>query len=339
MRLPTYLSYSSMTKYHNNCTEFYLQYLCDIRNPRPLQIDYMAVGSGFDAFLKNALHKEIHGKNATIGSDFEVENLYNTQVEEHIRDRIRPVVEEIWDQYQKSGAYAALARDVSASPVEPKMEFRLEEEIGGIPLLGYPDLWYKTPEGTSVICDFKVNGSMSKSGASPTPGFKVVRDPQKSKKHCTPYQARRLKKDPEDKLYKDFTPLQHNDIIINSFYLEDYCEYWASQLCTYAWLLGEPVGSQDFVIRMEQLALRPLKQYDFNQGRYATHMSRISSGYQIKVYQKYQRVWDAVTSGHVFDEMTREESDDECWMLDRRAETPKSLYPQLSNATAPRFYS
>lgn len=326
MRIPKYLSPSSLTKFYNNRVEFYLQYLCEHRNAKPLQLDYMAAGSGFDAFIKNKIYRDVYGESAVKGTDFEFDTIFEKQVEAHIRTTTLALSGDIWNQYVASGAYQCLLDDILASPFAPQMEFRIESEVQGIPLLGLPDLRYVTPEGIHVICDFKVCGACSKTGASPHQGFRVAWDAHNSKKHGKPHEK--------------YIPMQLKDVEINATYLETVCDYWADQLATYAWLLDEPVGGEGFVVRMEELCMRRSKTHPEPRGRFATHMNRVSELYQLQLFNLYQTAWAAIESGHIFTDLTREASDEKMEMLDARAQTPKSLFPALhrDDASPPRFF-
>ena len=162
MRIPKYLSPSSLSKFESDRRTFYTRYLCEIKTPKPPQKDYMAVGSAFDAFTKHEIHKDIFGTTATKGTPYERDVIFEAQVEEFVRDITRERGEDLFAQYIECGAYGALRADIADSPFAPEMEFTVEGEVCGVPLLGKPDLRYITKMGVHVICDWKVNGSTSK---------------------------------------------------------------------------------------------------------------------------------------------------------------------------------
>lgn len=326
MRILKHLSPSALSKFYNNREEFYLRYLCPYRSPRTPQADYMAVGSGFDAFIKNQIYRDVFGDSAVKGTAFEFDRIFENQVEEHNRDKTLIVAGDIWEQYVDSGAYAHLLKDIVLSPYAPQMEWRVQAEIQGIPMLGLPDLRYITKEGIHVICDFKVNGSCSKTGASPFKGYKVAWDVRRSNTH--------------GKCHKNYEPMQFGDVEINKKFLEEFCDYWADQLSVYAWLLGESIGSEDFVVRMEQLCMRPVKSRELPRGKFATHMSRVSELFQLELFGMYQTAWHTVQSGHIFHDLTKEESDEKVEILDGMAQAKMGMFPALSNCQnqAPRFY-
>lgn len=330
MRQPTYLSPSSLAKFENYREEFYLNYLCPIKRKRSPQVDFMSVGSAFDAFAKNRIHIDVYGETATEGTDFEFGTIFEAQVEPHLRDFARERGQDLFDQYVMCGAYSSLLADIMASPYAPEMEFTVQGEVDAVPLLGKPDLRYVTKDGVHIICDWKVNGSTSHIGASPFPGYQISRDAYGSNTHNKAYRQRRLKTDPADKEYKDYKPLILKDVELQDTYLEDKCDYWADQLAIYSWLLGEPVGSEDFVVRMEQIACRPVTTRNLPRAKFSTHMNRIGARYQEQLVNRIHECWNTIRSGHIFTNMTREASDARCQALDARVGIPSGLHPILS---------
>lgn len=309
--MPKYISPSSLALWESNRTEFYTRYLSPVRRPRAPQEDYMAMGSAFDAFVKSAIHTAVFGVAQTKGSKFEFETLFETQVEPHVRDVCLERSRDLWDQYQGSGSYAFLLADILASPYAPQMEFTSEAEIQGVPISGKPDLRYITKNHIHVLGDWKVNGSMSKTGASPVQGYKIARNNYDAKKPT--------------EVHPKYKPLTFKDLEINEAYLNEFSTDWADQLAMYGWTCGEPVGSEEFVIRMEQVACRPVKTRPLPRAKFATHMSRIEGRYQEQLIHRLHDCWNTIQSGHIFTDMSREESDERCEMLDGESQTPKAL--------------
>ena len=315
MRMPKYLSPSSISKFENDRTTFYIRYLCDHKTPRPAQKDFMSVGSAFDAFVKHQIHRDIFGEGATTGGQYDRVKIFENQVEEHNRDLASERGEDLFQQYIESGAYGALLADIANSPYAPEMEFTVQADVGGVPLLGKPDLRYITKDGVHVICDWKVNGSTSKTGASPFKGYSIARDVYGSNTN--------------GKCHKAFSPITYKDVIHDSTHLETRCDYWADQLAIYSWLLGEKVGSEEFVVRMEQIACRPVKTRDLPRAKFATHMNKIGEVYQNEVLARASQCWATIKNGHIFTELTREDSDERCELLDGRSAMPVGLHPIL----------
>jgi hypothetical protein len=260
---------------------------------------------------------------------YDRDTIFEAQVEEHVRDVARERGEDLFRQYVESGAYGALLADIAKSPNPPEMEFTIQGTVGGVPLLGKPDLRYSTKRGVHVICDWKVNGSTSKYGASPFPGYQIARDNFESNTNGKSHVARRTKNDAPDKVYSDYRGEAFRDVMVQDVYLEEKCDYWADQLAIYSWLLGEPVGSESFVIRMEQIACRPVKTQKLPRAKFATHMNRISSEYQDDLLTRIKVCWASIESGHIFTDMSREDSDELIDLLDGKAKMPVGLHPAL----------
>lgn len=284
----------------------------------------MAIGSGFDARVKSAIHMVIFGEAETKGSPFNFESLFEKQVEPHVRDTVLSRSEDLLNQYVECGAYGELLGDIVQSPFAPEMEFEVKGHISGVPLLGKPDLRYITKEHLHVITDWKVNGSMSKIGASPTQGYK----------RCLDYGS-----NTNNKPHKKYRPMDFKGLEINEAYLEEFDTDWADQLAIYSWLLGEPVGGEDYVIRMEQVSCRPVKRRELPRAKFSTHISRIGKAHQEKLLARVKMCWETVVSGHIFTDLSREESDAMCEMLDSKVATPVGLHPSLDRyrTTAVRF--
>jgi hypothetical protein len=119
--------------------------------------------------------------------------------------------------------------------------------------------------------------------------------------------------------YKDCVPSLYKGLKINIIErMENLNEEWAAQLATYSWLLGEEIGSTDLIIGIDQIVATP------NPGqrpwlRIANHRTMIGSEYQFQLLVRYEQLWHAITSGHIFEELSKEESDERCQALDEQA--------------------
>lgn len=284
----------------------------------------MAMGSAFDAHVKSAIHEAVFGVAATKGSPYEFETIFESQVEPHVRDVVLPRSKDLFQQYVDSGAYPNLLADIVQSPFAPEMEFTAKGEVEGVPLLGKPDLRYITKDHVHVIGDWKVNGSMSKTGASPVQGYKLCRD---------------YGSNTNGKSHKKYVPFQLKSLEINEGYMEQFDADWADQLAIYSWLLGEPIGGEDVVIRMEQVACRPVKTQPLPRAKFCTHMSRISKSHQEKLLSRVKMCWETILSGHIFTDRNRQDSDELCEILDSKASVPVGLHPSLDRyrETTTRF--
>lgn len=297
MRIPTYLSPSSLSLWESDREEFYLKHLAETRVPRLPQKDYMAVGSAFDAYVKSALHAALFGEGAD--SEFEFETIFTEQVEEQNRDFCYEAGAYVYECYKLSGAYDDLLSDLKKSQSDPQFEFRLDKEVAGIPLMGRPDCRYIHESGAHVILDWKVNGFCSKYGATPYKYYSMIRDGWDV---STAVPSRAC-----SQAHKNYKPIMHCGVEIGSHYLEDTCKDWADQLSIYGWMLGEEVGSEDTIVCMDQIASKyredkkPLL-------RIANHKCRISTEWQNQLVLRLTSCWKTIQSGHIFTDVTEKDS-------------------------------
>lgn len=306
MRELKYLSPTSLKIYQQDKVQFYLQYLADSKCPREPQTEPMAVGSSFDAFVKNYLYEKLFGA----GHDprFDLQTLFEAQVIPERRDEAWEAGKYTFEKYKASGALVSILAELNTSITTPRFEFDLmgvvdhdlERKLGAVPFLGKPDLFYTTPSNARVMHDWKVNGYYSKSGVSPKQGYvRLMGDSKSSAAH------------------KHAFPMRWKGITINqTMNLEMVDDEWAQQLAIYMWLCGEPVGTLDCAASIDQIVCRP------DAGRYpnirvAQHRCMISKGFQLTVYQAAQEAWAAITSGHYFQDMSLEDSKKRCESLDK----------------------
>lgn len=294
MRQIQHISPSGLKTFKTNQDEFYLRYLADTKAPSFPQTKAMSVGSAFDAYAKAFLHGRLFGH----GNDsaYKFETLFENQVELHNRDFALVAGAKCWEVYKASGALHDLILELNTAASPPRFEFEVKNTIrwdtGYVVLLGRPDVFFINDQGAEVVYDWKVNGYMS--SASPTKGF--------------------VKSRPDMVAHKDAVPMMFKGIRINAAQpLETCSEEWAAQLATYAWLLGVPVGSTDWVAGIDQLACDPKRI------RTVSHRSKVSSEYQKGLFADYVEVWRRATSGHFFAHLTKEESDFRCSSLDQQA--------------------
>ena len=309
MRIPKFLSPSSLSKWESNREDFYLQYMADYRPPRPPQMDYMSIGSAFDAYVKAALHETLFGAGAD--PQFEFDAIFTQQVEEHNRDWALDHGEYAFERYKMTKSYTELLENLLASRTDPQFEFTVTKEVQGVPLLGKPDCRYVHKDGAHVILDWKVNGYCSKHGASPYKGYRIIRDSWTTDEKKATRGA-----GGSHKLYEK---IDHMGMEVGGHFLEDTCLDWADQLSIYSWMLGEKVGGEDAVVCIDQLACKP-GPGDYPWIRVANHCCRLSKTWQDSLVQRLTDCWSTIKSGYIFDNvLSREESDDRCEILDMRA--------------------
>lgn len=314
MKKVDYLSPSSIKTYYESSKEYYLKYLSDNRPPKTPQTKPMAAGSAFDAFVKSHLHQLVFGK----GHDprFDLNTLFEVQVEPQNRDWARPMGRHLFECYKISGALADVVSLLGTADGPPQFEFDImgavdghregiTKGVGGVIFNGKPDLKFKNKHGTQVILDWKVNGAAANSAVSPKPGYVNLRDGWLG----SPSRNANAK-------HKDAYVIEHNGVMINvANMLEQIETDWAGQLSVYAWLTDIPVGG-DFIAAIDQLACGPSGQPDAPKVRIAQHRTRVSDKFQFEFFAKAEHLWDLVHSDHFFRDKTKEESDALCKMYD-----------------------
>jgi hypothetical protein len=286
-----------------NLEDFYFRYLCDTKIPRDPQTQPMSIGSAFDAYVKSYLHTSLFGQGYDLR--FELGTLFEEQVEPYNRDWAWKHGEIVFEEYKKSGCLADLMLELNQAVAAPRFEFTIQDKIssdvGEIPLLGKPDIFFINSMGARVVYDWKVNGYCSPRLKSPMKGYVKLRTQVQGSYY------------PE--VHKKCQLLNFKGILINSaMFLEDGNKDWADQLAIYAWLLGEEIGSEEIIFGIDQVCGPD------NRLRFASHRLKISPEYQYNLFALVKQVWSVIESGHIFRDMSAEQSRARCELLDKRAE-------------------
>lgn len=312
-RRPKSLSYSAVAKYYSDTDEFFLTYLAGNRAPRLPQEDYMAVGSAFDAYVKSTLHSALFGP----GSDpkFEFSSIFEEQVEKQNWDFGLRAGKHIWRSYVTSGAYDELLKLLTLSIEPPQFETKIEGIVEGVPFNGKPDLRFRLQlpgfDPVRVILDWKCKGYCSKHGASPSKGYALCRD-------CYKVPEGKKQSQSHGKEHKQYLSTNFRGLDVNTVYMETCNEDYSQQVSTYGWLLGETPGDETVVVWVDEIVakymdgLPPLL-------RVANHRARVSREYQLKWLDRIKTCWNAIQTGHIFQDISREDSDSRCEVLDSMA--------------------
>jgi hypothetical protein len=299
MRIPERLSYSGFSLWEKQPDEFYLKYLSDHKPPRIPQERPAAAGASFDAHVKAALYNALFGAN---DPQYTLEALYEAQVEPQNRDWALEVGQHIFLAYQTSGFYGDLMALLRQSKTPPRFEFTVNAEINGVPFTGKPDLQFTLE--VPIVHDWKVSGYCSKSAVSPHKSYRLCRDGfvgKPSRSH--------------GKTHGEYLGRDHRGFEINTSFLEVSNPAWADQLSLYGWSLGEPIGGET-VLSIHQIVAKPANP---PQLRVAEYRAIVEPTYQQALSQRLRACWDAITTGHVFPMLSREESDARCQTLDDTA--------------------
>jgi hypothetical protein len=326
LRCPVRLSPSGLACWEKNPDEAFYRYIVpkELRPEKEPQTGPMSVGSAFDALVKAYLFKAIYGESKAYVSGYSISNLVSKQCEEHTLPESLVIACDCFEQYRETGALLDLLQFMRQSKVDPRMEFDVVKEVGGVPLLGKPDNHFHTIAGAHVIVDWKVSGSVSDRGVSPQQGFQLSRDIRGTAT--------------SGKAHAKYMPHQIGGVEVSGVPMNETTDYWADQLSTYAWCLGEPVGSEDFIVQIEQLACRPCPASD-DSGRLrvkcCTHRTFVSASHQQELLARYQNCWEHLTTGHYFPHMTRRESDARADLLMRQLTNPAINPSSMSIGTIP----
>ena len=196
---------------------------------------------------------------------------------------------------------------IKQSKEPSRFEFTVEAKINSVPFLGKPDARWVTPVGIPVVHDFKVNGYCSKYTTSPCRSYMRCRDGyltvKPSKSHDTEH--------------REFLAYQHGDLTINTTYLEAANTAWADQLSLYGWALGERIGDENVVLSIHQIVAKPTGGRP--QLRVASYRARVQASYQHQLADRLSRCWNSIADGHIFLDLSREDSDARCEVLDETA--------------------
>ncbi len=297
MRIPKYLSPTSISLWQKDEELFYQRYLSENKLAQEPQTQPMSIGSAFDAFCKSYLHERLFGKGAD--ARYSREAIFEEQVQEHNRDWAWENGKYVFNAYKDIGCLADLMFELNTAVNDPRFEFTIQDtvttSIGEIPLLGKPDVFFINNEGARVILDWKVNGYCSKSLKSPMKGYVKLREVGK-----------------DVKMHKDCCLQRVHGVYINvAMNLEQGDKSWADQLSIYSWLLGETFGAQTMITGIDQIC-GPKDRL-----RFANHRLQIGADYQFELLALIEQLWETIQSGWIFRGMLPDESKERCELLDQ----------------------
>lgn len=308
MRRPEYLSHTARQLWETNRSEFYMKYLCDQRSPRQPQNHAMCVGAAFDAFVKASLHYDLFHHDGN--GEFERSAIFEQQVEPHNWDFGYAAGEHVFTAYKRSGAYDRLLTMLQTSREAPRFEFTVKGKVDGIPLLGKPDCRFVHRSGVHVVLDWKCKGYCSKHTTSPTQGYALVRDGFNGKKSRN-----------DGKSHRKYTAFDMNGLEVNQRYMEEFKQEYAEQLAMYGWLMGEPIGDESVAFMIDEIVGKYTGPETLPLLRVASHRARVKSSFQTELLNRYRHMWKAIQDGHIFNNMSRDDSDEQIEILDRVAES------------------
>lgn len=258
LRQPEYLSPSGYSTFNSCNHKYFLRYMSGIQFPRSPQGGPAGVGSAFDSMVKAEL--------ATIlglGDDpkFNILNLLKDTVEPHNEVHI-PFANRLFETYKTSGRFDSLVRDGIRSIDLDKKGVLTDDEGHSVPYYVRPDLL----DAQYRVCELKVRGALSNSGASPTPGFR--NGWRSTGKLDYPHER-----------YKDNFDLLHPE--------------WAGQLLLYTWSSQGLILDRPIAIRVEECSVRG------NTITFTTIESQISVDFAKQFWKDYYTAWDDICNGRI----------------------------------------
>ncbi len=318
MRIPRTLSPSAFMLWEKDPVEYALRYLVDNKPPRTPQPLPASVGSAFDAWVKSNLYSALFGP--ANNPKFAFTALFEQQVEEHNRDGARQMGLHCFDNYVETGSYDELLVLMKDAKEDPQFEFDANNIIDGVPLFGKPDCRFINVDDVHIILDWKVRGYCSKHGASPMKGYALCRDGfDWAERNIAKRQSVGKPSRNHNKEHAKYLSMSFNGLTINQGFLETCNEEWATQLSIYGWLMGEKVGDENVVVCIDELVGKFMGECERPLIRVANHKARVSSKFQIELFDRIRKLWDAISNGHIFQDMSRVDSDAAFEMLEKRA--------------------
>jgi len=286
------LSYSGFNSFWNYPQEFALRYLMPVPVPRTKTTKPMCIGTGFDAWVKFHLNKDLD-----LGLDHLTYELQTTNIPDDLRIWTEQEGHGLFKLYKEQGAYGdllTLLEGADAVIMEEHFERLLDLGEGrSIKLHGYPDLVFLKWDRWFVI-DWKVNGFCSKWGVSPAPGF---------------WRSR-----PSDKHHKTYSKGMVGDFEFNDAKcFSNWHKDWPTQLLFYHWMVNQKPLDRLYV-GVEQLACSP-------KGiRSVSHRGALSPHFELEVKEKLIKFLTAIEKDHIFTDLTLEQSQEKMQELTSMAE-------------------
>ena len=308
---PNYLSNSSMQKFYKDPVEFALQYTLIDPPERFAQTYQMMFGSAFDGYVKNYMVSKLYDD---MPEEYALPRIIHDQCERQFWDKKHPHYKaefdafiwgaELLEQYKISGALGDLMAMLRNAAALPKFEFTVTDKIvhkefGECVILGKPDVYFETKEGAHIIFDFKCNSIMAKSNTSPKKAFAKCSDGWVGGKQSRDNGSQ----------HRDAILMYEHGVLCNFAHkFQDIDATWCDQTTAYSWLMGSPVGGS-IVVGIHQLVGQKTEPSELLKIRVAQHYYPVDADYQFDLLKKYCVMWEAVQSGHIFMDMSREDSD------------------------------
>jgi len=266
-----YLSPSALITAENMPNMFYLNRLIYNKLPKEPQALNAAVGSAFDYYIKSNLM------------------LSKFQDKKHILPNLKKGIETNQDEAFTAGKIALNAyTNVIDLDKFTNVELHIIRPIEGIPIMGKADASTNDPLDTDTDnineypFDWKVMGYTSTTSISPPPKyFRLWENSRPRAAH--------------PRYVKDISILEINN-------------YWATQLTTYGWLLGIPIG-KPFPVFIDAIIF-----HNKFVKSIAQYRGIATSKYQEILVLRYKQVWNSIIDGSFIQRLASTKDEDLVWL-------------------------
>lgn len=311
MREVKRLSPSGFMTFQQNLDQYVRRYLADMPEPRYPQTKPMAIGSSFDAFVKNELGRCLLPAEFVMpGGELHLKTLFESQVDDE--EDQKWAWEEgghLFLQYKDLGAFDDLLADFQgchSTPVFESGTSTLVEMPDGVivPLFGYPDCYYYKKEGILVILDWKCNNYTAKRVKSPSKFYLKERSIKDGKFFL--------------RTHPKVTPVEQDGLVVDAEHcFSEIDKKWCLQMTMYGWMLGHAIG-EPVVLQIEQILIEPNVE-NHPACKCVTYRGFASSEYQFQLADQLSAAWTAISSGHIYSNLTLEESEKRVETMSRLA--------------------
>ncbi len=306
--IPSYYSPSSCSKFYQDRAEYYLMYLAKTRAPRMKSTPAMNLGNVYDSLVTHAIAVMFYGlSDVRTQTEFSMETLMEACHEDHLdMDEQLAIAQDIFNQYKATGGFAALCAELrQADPGSIKMQQKsYYNSPKGYTLFGYMDISF-TIGDVLVVRDFKLNGYFSKAGITLIKNYI----------DAFPKDVKRVKYPHKDVfLSKHVCGLQFAFGCASKAIPQ-----YARQLATYGWALnGNKAPVENLLLGIEQVSCKRGSNR-VPEIMFARTSNFIKPDAQLQLLKEYDFMHETIISGHIFDDLTREESDAKCVELNNLA--------------------
>ncbi len=308
--IPERYSPSACSKFYSDRAEYYLMYLAPTKAPRMQSTEAMALGNFFDSVVTNAIAIIFYGADdVRTETEFSYETLMEGCHQEHLDNKkLEAIAKDLFAQYKSTGAFAALCKDLRLAD---EGSIQLQQALyfnapAGYTVMGYQDLSYTTGKGSvRHIRDFKCNGYFSKAGITLIKGYQ----------EAYPLDVKRVKYPHKD----CFMSTHKNGFKFSLGCASKNIPQYARQLATYGWALnGNKAPVPELTLGIDQVSCKRGSPRDPNI-MFARTTHFIKEDAQLQLLKEYDFMHETIISGHIFDDLTREQSDAKCVELNNMA--------------------